>query len=228
MLWHQPDVSPRPFIRDSLPRAATPALCMSMLNSAAETFLQQTLPLGIILLQFSTHHFKTVTGAGVEALWSPSTLQTGDLPHWLSHSSAASYHLFCSPCRPHEAAGMLSGVPPAGRDCLGQRTATQQDRSFPGQAELGSALLLLQQPSFPLFKRANYFWLSLKWEGWRLQKENRLPTLLNRSALREGTLQCFELLICPLSQQRSGHSSVRSRLLFNAWVSFTQRTERVF
>lgn len=68
MLWHQPDVSPRPFIRDSLPRAATPALCMSMLNSAAETFLQQTLPLGIILLQFSTHHFKTVTGAGVEAL----------------------------------------------------------------------------------------------------------------------------------------------------------------
>lgn len=52
---------------------------------------------------------------------------------------------------------MLSGVPPAGRDCLGQRTATQQDRSFPGQAELGSALLLLQQPSFPLFKRANYF-----------------------------------------------------------------------
>lgn len=81
---------------------------------------------------------------------------------------------------------------------------------------------------FPAVQKGQLF--LIKFEVRRLKAPERklAPHIAKQQCAEKRTLQCFELLICLLSQQRPGPSSIRSRLLFNALVSFTQCTERVF
>lgn len=94
-----------------------------------------------------------------------------------------------------------------------------------GWIELDSVAGLPQQPSFMLFKKANYLWLNSKKEDWRLQKQNQLPELNHHVTKSQGEIWLYRAgptLSCSSIHEFWFKQFKRRRLSSNNWVSFTR------
>lgn len=161
----------------------------------------------------------------LDALWSPSTWQISLTEFHILLLQVTVYSAL--PAGPRRLQGCYAVSPQQEGTAWGR--AQPHGRTTPpwtGRAWQCTAAVVADK--FPAIQKGQLFLIKFEVRRLKVPERKSAPHIAEPQCAEKGTLQCFELLICLLSQQRPGPSSVKSRLLFNAWVSFTQCTERVF